>query len=111
MDSHKTQFCKQSLQHHTDFTTWICKVRELRLKSHLGWDGTGYYPQALGLEGNYSPAGFTSEKKVPTFFPSTMSVMTCPDTLGWVPLAMTTEVPPCKAQRAAFTYGVRLDPG
>lgn len=52
---------------------------------------------------NYLPAGFTSEKKVPTFFPSTISVMTCPDTFGWVPLAITTEVPPCKAQRAAFT--------
>lgn len=49
------------------------------------------------------PAGLTSEKNVPTFFPSTMSVMTWPVTLGCVPLAMTTDVPPCSAQSAAFT--------
>lgn len=52
----------------------------------------------------YSPAGFTSEKKVPTFFPSTISVMTWPEIFGWVPFAITTEVPPCRAHRAAFTY-------
>lgn len=52
----------------------------------------------------YSPAGLISVKKVPTFLPSTMSVMTWPVTLGWVPFAMTTEVPLCKAQTAAFTY-------
>lgn len=50
-----------------------------------------------------SPAGLNSEKKVPTFLPSTMSVMTWPVTLGLVPFAITTEVPPCKAQRAALT--------
>lgn len=50
-----------------------------------------------------SPAGLNSEKKVPTFLPSTMSVMTWPVTLGLVPFAITTEVPSCKAQRAALT--------
>lgn len=33
-----------------------------------------------------------------------MSVMTWPVTLGSVPLAMTTDVPPCRAHRAAFTW-------
>lgn len=51
-----------------------------------------------------SPAGLISEKKVPTFLPSTMSVMTWPVTFGWVPFAITTEVPPWRAQRAALTY-------
>lgn len=49
------------------------------------------------------PAGFTSEKNVPTFFPSTISVMTWPEILGCVPLAITTEVPPWRAHRAALT--------
>ncbi len=53
-----------------------------------------------------SPAGLTSEKKVPTFLPSTMSVITWPVTLGCVPLAMTTDVPPWRAQRAALTWSL-----
>lgn len=63
----------------------------------------------VSLPANYNhkhsdlPAGFTSEKKVPTFFPSTISVMTWPEILGWVPLAITTEVPPWRAHKAAFT--------
>lgn len=48
----------------------------------------------LSMWSQQVPAGFTSEKNVPIFFPSTMSEMTCPVTLGSVPLAMTTEVPP-----------------
>lgn len=61
--------------------------------------------QILAWKRSYSniPAGLTSEKKVPTFFPSTMSVITWPVILGFVPFAMTTEVPPCSAQRAALT--------
>lgn len=77
--------------------------RQLGLQSHLGMVWLPIIHKPWDSTKNYLPAGFTSEKKVPTFFPSTISVMTCPDTFGWVPLAITTEVPPCKAQRAAFT--------
>lgn len=82
----------------------------LLLHSGTWWSDITDFNEDTGNTGTsitfhiYSPAGLISVKKVPTFLPSTMSVMTWPVTLGWVPFAMTTEVPLCKAQTAAFTY-------